>query len=454
MATDIEALPHDLAAERAVLGAVLVRAGTVADVRDIVTPEHFYRQAHGTLFRRMLALADAGTAIDILTLVPVLERHGELDAVGGVSYIARLIDGIPRTANAPHYADEVRACFQRREAVRIALELGSAARSDDDIDDVCSTAEQALRATQTGQRDALITAAQAVAGAMETLEAYETAETVGITGVATGIYGLDHLLGGWQPDDLIVIAARPSVGKTAFAGQVCAYAAIKLRVPVVFVTLEQPAKRLAARMASNMAKVDLEAYRERQVGEDELARMGHALSEVHAAPLSFVDGRGKRMSDIRRVARMAHARGQCGLLAIDYLGLVAAEASKSKGETRERQVAIQSGMAKDIARELHIPVLLLCQLNREYEKDQPKPGAKRAAPRRPRLADLRESGAVEQDADVVLFVHRPFVRPANPEEAMREGQTELIVAKHRNGAIGDVSAHYTKEWVRFTEAGA
>lgn len=445
-------LPHSLAAERAVLGAILRSVDVLADVRDLVAPEDYYRDAHATLYRRMLALADAGRPVDLVGLLGVLERHAEVEAVGGARYIAALLDDAPRPSLALGHAEEVRAYALRRAYIRIGQQLQQAAREADDIEEPRADAEAALRACQTGSRSALVDAEAAVAGALDILESYERAEHVGVTGVATGLYSLDVILGGWQPEDLIVIAARPSVGKTAFAGQVAAYAAMTRRVPVLFATLEQPPDRLSLRMAGNHARVDIEAARKRQIRDEELERLGASLRAVGDAPLTFFDARGKRMSDIRRHARMLHAQGRCALLVIDYLGLVQPETARSKGETRERQVAVQSEAAKNIARELRIPVLLLCQLNREYERDQPKPGARKAQPRRPRLSDLRESGAVEQDADVVLFVHRPYARPQTIEEQQREGETELIVAKHRNGALGVVDAFYAKTWVRFEEA--
>jgi replicative DNA helicase len=449
MSLDASPLPHNLSAERAVLGALLLRKDALADVRDIVSAEDFYRDAHQVLYRRMVGLADAGRAVDPLTLSAVLDRHGETDAVGGLAYVMRLVDGIPRSTNATDYAQEVRGNALRRQMCVIADQIRDQARTAEDPEDARQAAEEALRSLQTGTGEGLTTASAAVESAYEALDAYEHTEHLGVTGVTTGIYGLDDMLGGWQRSDLCVIAARPSVGKTAFVGQLAAYASVVRGVPTVFATNEQKPGALALRMASNRARVDLTAIRKRFATDEELKHFADALAELRTAPLAFYWARGKRMSDIRRYARMAHAKGACHMLVIDYLGLVQPEASQSKNETRERQVAVQSAMAKNIASELNIPVLLCCQLNREYERDQPK--GKKAAPRRPRLSDLRESGAVEQDADVVLFVHRPFARPNDAEEKMRQGQTELIVAKQRNGAIGDVSAHFAGQWLRFEE---
>lgn len=445
--------PHNLDAERAVLGGLLLKPDAWHDVRDILAPEDFYREAHTGIYAAMSDVVQAGRTIDLVALADAVSRRpGGLDAIGGLSYLTRLVDGLSRGMARPSdHAIIVCDHAQRRRCLLIGRQLIADASSASDVDDARTQAERALRELVTGTRSDAMSAEQAVAEAVDILERYESSPHQGITGIASGLYSLDHLLGGWQPGDLVVIAARPSVGKTAFAGQVAAYAAIVHHVPVVFATNEQSPRTLALRMASNRTKVNVEDVREQRTSEADLRRLFAGLTEVRQAPLTFLPARGRRMSDIRREARRLHAQGKCRLLVIDYLGLVAPESSQTRGETRERQVAVQSGMAKTLASELEIPVLLLCQLNRQYEQDQPKPGSTRAMPRRPRLSDLRESGAVEQDADVVLFVHRPFVRPASPEERLREGQTELVVAKHRNGSIGEIPAHYAKEWVRFEE---
>lgn len=445
-----EGLPHRLEAERAVLGAVLLRADALAEVRDIVTPEDFYRTGHATLFRRMLGLADAGKAIDLVTLMTVLDRHGEVETVGGPAYITRLVDGVPRSINAVHYAEEVRGCALRRELIRVAEQLRIEARTADDVEEARTAAEQALRGMQAGVGTSFTSAEAAVASAFETLDAFDQAEHVGVTGVPTSIAGLDDLIGGWQRAELNVIAAQSSHGKTAFVAQCAGYASVIRRVPTLFATNEQLPGSLALRLASNRARVNLKAIRKKFAHDDELERFGDALHEINRAPLTFYWARGKRMSDIRRHARLLHAKGQCEMLVIDYLGLVTPEASTSRNGTREREVAQQAEMARDVASELNIPVLLCVQMNGNIERDAPR-GKKPTQPRRPRLTDLRESVAVGHHADVLLFVHRPFARPNNPEEAMRQGQTDLIVAKVRNGEIGDVSAHFNGAWQRFEE---
>ncbi len=446
-----DTLPRNLEAERAVLGAMLVRPDALREVADILTAEDFYRAAHGTLFRRMQDVAASGRAIDVVTLRPLLERHGELDDVGGLSYIAGLVDGLPRASSAAHYAVDVKAAATRRRLVAFAEQLRADAIHGDDPDAIREAAEQGLRGLDTGTGIELMDVQAAVAQATATLDAFDNAEHIGVTGVPTGLTGLDDLIGGWQRGELNVIAGLSSHGKTAFMAQCAGYAAIVRQVPTLFATNEQKPGSLVLRLACNRARVDLTAIRKRYATDDDLARFTDAMHEIERAPLTFYWARGKRMSDIRRHARMAHVKGRCRLLAIDYLGLIAPEVSVHRNANREREVARQSAMAKDIAGELDVPVLLGCQMNGDIEKAAPRVGKKTAAPPRPRLSDLRESKAVGHDADVVLFVYRPFTRPTNPEERMRQGETDLIVAKQRNGRVDDVSAHFNGAWQRFEE---
>lgn len=448
---DDDSPPHNLEAERAVLGAVLLRNDALAEVADIVTPEDFYRYGHAVLLRRMRDLANAGRPIDFVTLSTLLEQHKELDKVGGSSYLSRLIDGVPRSTNAMHYALDVKTAATRRALIAFAEKLRADAIDGDDPEEVRASAEQQLRGIESGTGIAFTSAEQAVADAYRTIDAYETAEHLGVTGVPTGLAGLDDLIGGWQKGDMNVIAALSSHGKTAFAAQCAGYASVIRRVATLFVTNEQKPGSLALRLASNRARVDLKSIRRRFATDEELQRFGDALNEIQRSPLTFKWARGKRMSDIRRHARMAKAKGQCDLLVIDYLGLIAPEVTQNRNESREREVAKQSTMAKDIAGELDIPVLLCVQMNGNTEREAGR-GKKPSPPRRPRGAtDLRESMAVFNDADVVLFVHRPFARPFGDEEKSRQGHTELIVAKQRNGPIDDVTAWFSASHQRFEE---
>lgn len=353
-----DSLPHNIEAEQAVLGAILLRNDALAEVSDIVTPEDFWRAGHAVLLRRMHDLAKAGRAIDIVTLSAVLGQHREMESVGGHAYISRLIDGVPRSTSAMHYALDVKAAATRRALIVFADRLRAEAVHGDDPEEVRAGAEQALRAIETGTGIGFTSAEAAVRDAYATLDAYENAEHVGVTGVPTGIAGLDDLMGGWQKGDLNVIAALSSHGKTAFAAQCAGYAAVIRKVPTLFVTNEQKPGSLALRLASNRARVDLKAIRRKYATDEELARFADALNEINRSPLTFYWARGKRMSDIRRHARMAHAKKQCEMLVIDYLGLIAAEVSQNRNESREREVARQSAMSKDVASELDIPVML------------------------------------------------------------------------------------------------
>jgi replicative DNA helicase len=443
------AAPHSLDAERAVLGALLVRPDAWADIRDIVSSADFWRAAHRTLFRRMSDLVAAGRAIDLVTLAEVLERHSEVEEVGGLAYVAGLSDAVVRTSHAVHYAEIVREKAKRRQLLVLADQIRAEAVAADDVEDVRQRTEEALRTLDAGPRGDFLTSEQAAHAALDELE--HAREAHGLTGIPTGLPTIDRTTGGLQTGDLVVLAARPSVGKTAAAGQWAMYAALERRVPTLFVTLEQRASQLALRMASNRTCIDLVAVRDARAQDQDLSRLNRALEQLADAPLTFLDSRDLRMSDVRRHARLLTAQGKCGLLFLDYLTLLQPEPTSTRAETREAQVAAQSRMAKSIARELGIPVVLLCQLNREFERDSGAAPGVRRSPRSPRLSDLRESGAIEQDADLVVFIHRPFVRPTSAEERAHEGETDLLIAKNRNGPIGRVRARYHKAWVRFEE---
>jgi replicative DNA helicase len=441
--------PHSIDAERSVLAAVLLRNDTWSDVRDAVCAEDFYRHAHRVVFSRMEGLAQLGRVIDLVTLHDALARHGEVDDVGGASYISRLIDGVARSTNAVHYAEVVRDHARRRKAMDIGRQLVEDAARSDDVNEVIGTAEKSLREVEAGRSLEVTSIADAITSGMDDLERAAQSE-YGITGVPTGFFTLDRMLGGLQAEDLIIVAARPSVGKSALLGQMVAYAALDAKLHVTVVTLEMRASKLALRMASARARVDLHAVRSGTASPADLAALNQHLEALHGCGrINFIDTRDIRMSDVRRHARRLRAQGKLDLLALDYLALTTPEKATTRGENRQEQVAAQSKLAKSIARELGIPFVVLNQLDRGVEKD----GGTKKTPgqRAPRLSDLRESGAIEQDADAVIFVHRPYVRPETFEERLREGETELIVAKQRNGPIGKVRARYVPAWVRFDE---
>lgn len=441
-------LPWNLDAEKATLGALLVRPEVWRDVADAVSAEDFYREGHQRLFRRMAALVEAGRAIDFVTLLDGLQAT-ELDALGGIGYLTKLTDGLPRSTNAVHYAEIVREHARRRACIALGQRLIAEAQHGDDVETARASCEQALRELETGRSVDTYSAASSVASAYDLLESMANTPD-GITGIRTGFLTLDQMTGGLQRSELHLLAARPSVGKTAMLCALATQAAYVDRVPTVIVTLEQPRDMLLLRMASAMARVDLVAVRLGQASERNLSDLSDALAKLNSAPLTVIDHRELKMSDVRRRLRRLHGAGACEFALLDYLGLLEAERAVSRSENREQQVGAMAKMAKGIARELRIPFVLLSQMHREYEKANAARG-KKTEPRRPNLTDLRESGQLEQHADTVLFIHRPYARPRNFDEAQKEGETEFILAKQRNGPIGSVPAWYAKSWTRFEE---
>lgn len=441
-------LPWNLDAEKATLGALLVRPEAWRDVADAVAAEDFYRDGHQRLFRRMASLVEAGRAIDAVTLLDGLDQAA-LDALGGLGYLTQLTNGLPRSTNAVHYAEIVREHARRRACIALGQRLIADAQHGEDVEAARAACEQGLRELETGRSLDTYSSEQAVSAAFATLDAMADAPD-GITGVRTGFPTLDRWTGGLQRKQLHLLAARPSVGKTALMGSFATQAAVVDRVPTVIVTLEQPHDVLLLRMASAMARVDLVDVRTHRASDHSLDDLARALAQLNDAPLTIIDHPQLRVSDVRRRLRRLHAEGRCGYVLLDYLGLLTPDRGRSHRENREQQVGAMAEESRAIARELEIPFVLLTQMNREWEKTNSTRG-KKTEPKRPNLTDLRESGQLEQHGDTVIFIHRPYARPRNFEESTKQGATELILAKQRNGPIGNVTAHYTPAWVRFEE---
>ncbi len=437
--TTPDSFPHNLDAEKAVLGAILVRNEAMADVVDRLLPQHFYREAHQIVYSNMIALDAQAKPIDLVTLRAALGNAGKLDTCGGPAYIARLMDGVPRSTDAGHYADLVKTAAFRREAMQLGERLRADAadlHGDLDTRELLQQHAQALLDLACDQQPDTFVAADVLMH--ETFAEIERIHANERTGVPTGFRDLDRMTGGFRPGDLIVIGGRPSMGKTAEAiGH--AVAAGKASCTVAFFSLEMSCRELGLRMVTSEARIDAHRLRERKLRDEEYSRLTAALGRIEPLPIKTDDAASLTVADVRARARRLKAQHGLGLIVIDYLQLLASPPGK-RYENRNLEIAAMSRALKALAKELAVPVIVLSQLNRDVDG---------RADHRPMLSDLRDSGAIEQDADLVLFPFRPEHYDQTPENA---GVVELIIAKQRNGPTGIVELRWLAHCTRFEDA--
>jgi replicative DNA helicase len=429
--------PANLAAEMAILGAILLNNGHYQEAAGRIEAFDFSLDSHRRVFARMGELITEGVQVDIVTLAEQLQRHKELSTVGGVAWLASLTEGLPRRLSIEDYVRIVKDKSLLRQAIRESHRVSVLAGDQSD------SAEEVLAEAEAGFRR--------IAGKAITTGLTSVAEYVGanypsidkifvqsarLTGIPSGFDGLDQLTAGFQPKELTILGARPSIGKTAVAGNIALHAAMEGKT-VAFFSLEMPSKALIDRMCCARGKVDLQAHRHGRLSEIQKEHYLHALAEIIEVPLYIDDQPGQTASSIEAKAARLQTSHSLDLVVVDYLGLMAGE--RKGAENREQVVAGISRAMKGLAKRLNVPVLLLSQLNRELYKRVDK---------RPILSDLRESGAIEQDADVVLFLHREEYY--DRQDASLTGKGELIIAKARNGPLGTVHLHYDGRTCRFS----
>ncbi len=429
--------PHSREAEESVLGAVLLSVEAANEVMDRLGSDDFYVPAHQSIFEAMRRLYDANQAIDAVTLSEDLRRLGELDKVGGVSYLTRLVDVVPVTSNVIHYADIVEDGARRRDLIRAGSTVATIAFDlDDEIHSVMDRAEQTvLGVAEKRASQSLLEVGPLFSHVLEQIETLE-AQGSEITGLATGFRDLDKKLAGLQNANLIIIAARPAMGKSALMLNIATNAAAQGR-PVALFSLEMSKEELVQRILSAVGRVDSMKLRSGQLGPL-WQRVVDAASRMYKAPIFIDDSPVVTITDIRAKCRRLKRKSGLSMVAVDYLQLMQGTAR----ENRQQEIAEISRNLKNLARELDVPVVGLSQLNRSLESREDK---------RPRLSDLRESGSLEQDADVVMFIYRDeYYHPENQEN---KGLAEVIVAKHRAGATGTVRMTFLPEFTRFADLG-
>lgn len=428
--------PHNLEAEKGVLGAVLVDARLMLEVESL-PPAAFFRDAHQRIWSKMLALSQRREPIDLVTVKDELARSGELDQVGGPAYIACLVDGVPRASNVVGYADVVRRYADLRRVIATGSHLLDRAHDDGaEPGQLVDEAERMLldlhedRATRA---DGLVAASDLVSESYAYLERMMERKG-GLAGLSTGWTDLDNQTRGWQDSNLILIAGRPSMGKTAIGLQT-AFTSAKAGKRVGLFSLEMSRQELLVRLITQEGQIDGHRLQSGYASPTDYARMSAAMGEIHASSLFIDDTPALSVLELRRRARRQHRKHGLDLLVIDYLQLMRGD---RRSENRQQEVSGISQGLKALAKELRIPVIALCQLSR---------GPESRSEGKPMLSDLRESGSLEQDSDVVILMYRPEVyRPDDP--AVR-GVAECIVAKSRNGPIGTVPLAWRAEYTRF-----
>ena len=426
------------------LGSILLLPEVCDDVALIVRPEDFYDSANQRLYAHMLAMHDEGRRIDTTLLVDRLKTADEYELVGGAGYLAEVLQSVPSAAHATYYAKIVHEKGTLRSLIHASTEiLRDAYDANTDPREMLSQAEQKIFAIldERGSGD-LANIREILQEAMVRIDARMKHDHA-IGGIETGFSDFDSLTGGLHNSELIILAARPSMGKTALALNVAEYVTMTCQVPTLFVSLEMSSVELADRMLCSIAEVNGQRLRNGTISNDDRRRLVEKAADLSAAPLFVDDTPSRTMTEIAATARRLRRRDGLGLVIIDYLQLIDPDNQK---DPRQEQVAKIARRLKGLARELKVPVLCLAQLNRQAEV---------AKENKPRLSHLRESGAIEQDADVVMFIHREEYYQTNDEDKQRcSGQADLIIAKQRNGPIGDVKLAWRKDFTRFCNSAA
>ncbi|MEE9299388.1 MAG: replicative DNA helicase [Acidimicrobiia bacterium] len=427
--------PQNVEAEESVLGAVMLSAEAASVALERLRPDDFYRPAHQTVFEAILALFDGNQAIDAITVSDWLRRNESLERVGGIAFLNHLMDAVPATSNVGYYVEIVDETAARRRLMKAGTQVGMIAMQGDlPIDEVLDSAEAEVFAVA----DRKVGEGLSRLGPLlqETLEKIEELGTRGgdITGVATGFKDLDRKLAGLHPANLIVVAARPSMGKSALALNIAQNIAAEGH-PVAVFTLEMSREEVVQRLLSSMASVDSHKLRTGQLSPEMWQKLARESSRLYEMPFYVDDSADLTVTTIRAKCRRLKRKSDLGLVVVDYMQLMQGPA---RSDNRQQEIAEISRSLKNLARELHVPVIAVSQLNRQLEQRENK---------RPRLGDLRESGAIEQDADIVMFIYRDeYYSPDSPET---RGIAEINIAKHRAGATGNVMMTFAAEFTRF-----
>jgi replicative DNA helicase len=430
-------LPHHIDAEKSVLGSILVNNENYYSVVESLNPEDFYLEAHRLIFRKMSQIVDVSQTVDLITLQDGLQRDGHLEAAGGIAYLAGLMDGIPHLVNIDHYIRIIREKSLFRQMIRATNQtMIECFDQADAAEEVLDRGERRLfELSERRSEIGLIPLGDLRDETHHMIERLYTDRQL-VTGVPTGFGDLDRMTSGLQPADLIILAARPSMGKTAFSLNVAQHVAMRNELPVAIFSLEMSRSQLLMRMLCAEALVDAHRVRTGYLSKDDFGKLIDALGRVATAPIYIDDSSSLTIMQMRAKARRLKAESGLGLIVVDYLQLMS---GFGRSENRNQEISGISRGLKALAKELSVPVMALSQLSRAPEQ-------RTGRDHRPQLSDLRESGSIEQDADVVAFIYREEVYKPSEDN---EGRAELIISKQRNGPIGTVRLAFQKQFTRF-----
>lgn len=432
--------PHNLEGEESVLGAMLLNEASISDVFERLRADDFYKPAHRKIFEAIVGLFGRGEPVDTVTVSEELRRIGNLEAVGGKPYLFHLVNSVPASSNAGHYARIVEETSLLRRLIEATQEAAALAfDSGDDVDDIVDQVEHLVfSVAQRRLNDRFSHIRDLLHEHLEHVEALQL-QGSGLTGVPTGFLDLDDLTSGFQPSNLIIVAARPSLGKTSLALNIAQSAATDHQVPVAIFSLEMSKQELVQRLVCAEALVDVHKLRTGSLNDNDWSRLANAVGRLADAPVYIDDTEALTVLEIRAKARRLKQRDGLGLVIVDYLQLMQ---GPRRAENRQQEISEISRSLKILARELQVPVIAVSQLSRAVEQRQDK---------RPILADLRESGAIEQDSDIVMFIYRDEIY--NPDTT-EKGTAELVVAKHRNGPVGNVKLTFLPNYTKFADYAA
>ncbi len=436
--------PQALEVEKVVLGALMIDKDAYAVVCETLRPESFYEPRNQMVYQAIMELSMAERPVDILTVTEQLSKNGQLEEVGGPGYVMELSSRVASSANIEYHANIIAQKSLARQLISFASVIETKAFDETiDVEDLMQEAESSLfELSQRNMKNDYTAIDPVIAQAVKTIQ-NAAKNTDGLTGVSTGYYKLDDITSGWQPSDLVIIAGRPAMGKTSFALSMAKNIAADMREPMAFFSLEMSNVQLVNRLISNACEIQGSKILNGQLQRDEWERLDKRINNLLGAPLYVDDTPGLSVFELRTKARRLVREHGVKLIMIDYLQLM--NANGMRFSSRQEEVSTISRSLKGLAKELNIPILALSQLNRGVESREGLEG------KRPQLSDLRESGAIEQDADMVIFVHRPEYYHIYQDDNGRDlhGMAQIIIAKHRKGATGDVLLTFRGEYTRF-----
>jgi len=431
--------PQNIEAEQSVLGGILIENGAIHKVMETLTPEDFYREAHRRIYDTLIDLSERDEPADLITLTNELRKKDQLDAVGGASYVTSLIDSVVTAANIEYYAKIIKEKAILRKLIETATTIVTESFADrSDVESLLDQAEQSIfQISDNRVRPSFYPIRDIVKDSFRTIERlFEKKELV--TGVPSGFKELDQRTAGFQPADLIIVAGRPSMGKTAFCLNVAQYAAIEKKIPVAVFSLEMSKEQLVIRMLCSEAQVEGTRLRTGYLTESDWPRLTLAAGNLSDAPIYIDDSAALSVLELRAKARRLNAEYGLGMIIIDYLQLMK---GRSRVESRQQEISEISRSLKALAKEINVPVVAVSQLSRRTEERQGM---------RPQMTDLRESGAIEQDADLILFIYRDEVYN-RAEDNPNRGKAEIIIGKQRNGPTGKIDLAYLDKFTTFKE---